>query len=96
MTAYVITDVAVSDPDKYKNYTALSPEAIASAGGEFLVRGGATEVLEGDFQPGRVVVARFESMQAARDFYHSALYTKARAEREGATSHFNMFIVEGV
>ena len=96
MAAYVITDVVVTDPNKYKNYAALSPGAIAAAGGEFLVRGGATEVLEGDFQPNRVVVARFESMQAARDFYHSALYTQARAEREGATRHFNMFIVEGV
>lgn len=96
MAAYVITDIQVTDPDKYKEYTALSPGAIKAAGGEFLVRGGETEVLEGDFRPGRVVVARFESMQAARDFYHSALYTEARAKRAGATSHFNMFIVQGV
>ncbi|MEZ5660692.1 MAG: DUF1330 domain-containing protein [Burkholderiaceae bacterium] len=96
MAAYVITDVQVSDPDKYKDYAALSPGAVKAAGGEFLVRGGATEVLEGNFQPGRVVVARFESVQAARDFYNSVLYTEARAKRAGATSHFNMFVVEGV
>ena len=96
MPAFVIADVKVSDPEQYKQYAALSPGAVKSAGGEFMVRGGATEVLEGSFTPGRVVVVRFESMQAARDFYHSALYTEARAKRAGAAEHFNMYIVEGV
>ena len=47
MTAYVITEIKVSDPEQYKGYQALSPGAVAAAGGEFLVRGGRTEVLEG-------------------------------------------------
>jgi len=86
MAAYVITDIKVSDVEKYKGYQALTPGAIAAAGGEFLARGGRTEVLEGDTEPGRVVVLRFDSMEAARAFYHSA----------GATERFNMFIVEGI
>ncbi len=96
MTAYVITEIKVSDPEQYKGYQALSPGAVAAAGGEFLVRGGRTEVLEGTHQPNRVVVLRFDSMEAARAFYHSALYTEARARRAGATEVFNMFVVEGV
>src|SRR5690606_1525705 len=51
MTAYVIADVKVSDPEKYKGYMALSPGAVAAAGGEFVVRGGAHEVLEGNWRP---------------------------------------------
>jgi uncharacterized protein (DUF1330 family) len=93
--AYVIADVAVSDPQQYKAYQALSPGAIAAAGGEFVVRGGRHETLEGDWTPGRVVVVRFASYEAARAFYDSTLYLAARAARAGATEHFNMIVVEG-
>ena len=96
MPAYVIADVSVSDPEQYKSYMALSPKAIAEAGGRFLVRGGRTETLEGDWTPGRLVVAEFADMDRARAFYDSALYRQARAERAGATHHFNMIVVEGV
>ncbi len=96
MAAYVIADIKVSDPEKYKGYQALTPGAIAAAGGEFLVRGGKLEVLEGNPEPGRVVVLRFETMEAARAFYESTGYVAARAARAGATERFNMFIVEGV
>jgi uncharacterized protein (DUF1330 family) len=93
--AYVIADVAVSDPERYKGYQALSPGAIAAAGGEFVVRGGRHQTLEGDWTPGRVVVVRFPSYEAARSFYDSALYVAAREKRAGATEHFNMIVVEG-
>ncbi|RPH40580.1 MAG: DUF1330 domain-containing protein [Burkholderiales bacterium] len=94
-SGYVIADVEVSDPERYKGYMALSPGAIAAAGGEFVVRGGRHETLEGDWVPGRVVVAKFPSFEAARAFYDSALYVAARAQRAGATKKFNLIVVEG-
>jgi len=94
--AYVIADVMVSDPQRYAAYTALSPGAVAAAGGEFLVRGGPHETFEGDWVPGRLVVVRFPSLQAARAFHGSARYAEARAQRVGATSRFNMVVVEGI
>jgi uncharacterized protein (DUF1330 family) len=94
--AYVIADVDVSDPEQYKAYMALSPGAIAAAGGEFVVRGGRHETLEGHWVPGRVVVVRFPSYEAAKAFYDSPPYLAARAARDGATRRFNMIIVEGV
>jgi uncharacterized protein (DUF1330 family) len=94
--AYVIADVDVSDPEQYKAYMALSPGAIAAAGGEFVVRGGRHETMEGHWVPGRVVVVRFPSYEAAKAFYDSPPYLAARAAREGATRRFNMIIVEGV
>ena len=96
MTAYVIAEVKVSDPQRYEGYKALSPGAIEAAGGRFLVRGGATEVLEGKWNPGRMVVVEFASMDAAKAFYDSALYLKAREARAGATELFDMICVEGV
>lgn len=96
MPAYVIGNIKVSDPEKYKQYTALTPQAIAAAGGEFVVRGGRTEVLEGDIEPNRVVVLKFASIEAAKAFYDSALYRQARDARAGATSIFNLYVVEGI
>jgi uncharacterized protein (DUF1330 family) len=96
MTAYVITDAKVSDVEKYEGYKSLTPAAIAAAGGEFLVRGGEHVVLEGNWNPTRVVMLKFGSMEAAKAFYDGELYRAARAKRAGATEFFNMIVVQGV
>ncbi|MCD6734343.1 MAG: DUF1330 domain-containing protein [Burkholderiaceae bacterium] len=96
MPAYVIADVKVTDPEKYKQYMALSPTAIEAAGGRFLVRGGQHEVFEGNWQPNRMVMVEFPDLAAARAFYDSARYREARARRAGATEFFNMVVVQGV
>jgi|SRR5690242_19345577 uncharacterized protein (DUF1330 family) len=93
MTAYVIAEMEVSDPEAYRKYMALTPAAIARHGGRFLVRGGPGEALEGA-PPNRIVVLAFDSMEAARRFYDSAEYRAARKEREGAATA-RLFIVEG-
>ena len=96
MAAYVIADVKVSDPEQYARYMALSPAAIAAAGGRFIVRGGAHESLEGPWRPNRLVILEFPDVAAARAFYDSQLYRHARDMRAGATEFFNMVVVEGV
>lgn len=93
MTAYVIAEVDVTDPETYKVYTALTPASIARHGGRFLVRGGPCETLEGD-SPKRIVVVEFDSVEAARRWYDSPDYTEARAIRERAAES-RLFIVEG-
>jgi len=96
MPAYVIADVKVTDPEQYKQYTALSPAAIEAAGGRFLVRGGQHQVFEGNWQPSRLVIVEFPDMATARAFYDSAKYREAKAKRAGATEFFNMVAVQGV
>ena len=95
MKAYLIARVKVTDPQKYKNYTALTPAAIAEFGGKFLVRGGQVETLEGEDENNRIVVLEFDSMDIARQFYQSELYTIAKAERAGA-AEAQFIIVEGI
>ena len=95
MSAYIIASVNVTDPDKYKNYMALSPAAIAADGGKFIVRGGNPEILEGDWSRPRVVIIEYPTREAAKAFYDSTLYVAARAEREGA-AEFSMIVVDGV
>ncbi len=94
--AYVILDMQISDTEQYKKYMADAPAAVAAFGGEYLVRGGQLEVLEGDWQPARIVMLRFPGFDAAKSFYDSEIYRTARAKRAGATAVFNLVLVEGV
>lgn len=95
MSGVLIAYVNVTDPEKYKNYTALTPGAIAHHGGEFLVRGGAVHTVEGRDEERRVVVVRFESVDKAKEFWTSPEYANARKERVGA-AEFDAVIVEGL
>ncbi len=94
MTAYIIADVQVTDPAQYEEYRKWASAAAREHGGEYIVRGGKTERLEGR-ETGRTVVLKFRSMDAARAFYDSDTYGKAREAREHAAV-MNMIIVEGV
>lgn len=94
-SAYIIANVDVTDPAQYEQYRKLSTLAMQAHGAEVCVRGGAVEVLEGDWSPTRLVVLKFPSTQAARAFYDSTEYSQARAAREGAAV-MRMLVVEGV
>ncbi len=95
MPGYLIAYVDVSDPEKYKNYTALTPAAVGAHGGEFVVRGGELATVEGPAESRRCVVIRFPSVEAAQAFWTSPEYTRAKQERAGAATMHAM-IVEGV
>ena len=95
MSAYIVVDGDVTDPVRYEAYKKLAQTAIAKHGGRYLVRGGETRVLEGDWQPNRIVLLEFPSANAIRRFYSSPEYKAARAQREGA-AQMNMIAVEGV
>jgi len=95
MPAYLIVETDITDPEQYEQYKAASPGAIAAGGGRFVVRGGETAVLEGDWHPKRLVVVEFPDLEAAKRFYDSPEYQAAKALREGA-AHLNMVAVEGV
>lgn len=93
---YVVVDMQISDLEQYKQYMAAAPAAVAAFGGEYLVRGGRFEVLEGAWQPTRMAMLRFPSYDQAKAFYDAEQYRAARAKRAGATEFFNMVLVEGV
>jgi uncharacterized protein (DUF1330 family) len=59
MTAYVIVDIEVTDPEGYKEYAKLAPEAVNLCGGKYLARGGANETLEGNWQAKHLVFLEF-------------------------------------
>jgi uncharacterized protein (DUF1330 family) len=94
--AYIIVDMKITDTEQYKQYMAAAPAAVAAAGGEYLVRGGRSEALEGNWQPSRMAMLRFPSYEAAKTFYDAELYRTAREKRAGTTEFFNMVLVDGV
>lgn len=93
MSAYVIAEVEVHDSEAYKTYQAPTAASVARHGGRFIVRGGPTEALEGA-PTKRIVVLEFDSVEAARRWYHSPDYAAARTIREKAATS-RLFIVEG-
>ena len=94
-SAYIIADVDVKDPAQYEEYKRLSSIAMKAHGAEVCVRGGNSEVLEGDWTPHRLVLLKFPSLEQARTFYSSAEYSAARRAREGVAV-MRMVLVEGV
>jgi uncharacterized protein (DUF1330 family) len=94
--AYLVVTMHITDPEQYKQYMAEAPAAVKAAGGEYIVRGGRHETLEGDWQPHRVALLKFPSYEHAKAFYDGEHYTRVRGLRKGATEYFNMVLVEGV
>jgi uncharacterized protein (DUF1330 family) len=95
MPAYVIVETEIHDPEQYEQYKAASPAAVAGGGGRFVVRGGELAVLEGDWQPTRLVVLEFEDLEAAKRWYESPEYQDAKKLRDGA-ANLRMVAVQGV
>jgi uncharacterized protein (DUF1330 family) len=86
MAGYLIARVEVTDPEKYKDYTDVTPGLIAKYGGRFIVRGGETVTLEGPAETGRVVVIEFDSLEQVKSFYESDDYQAAIKLRAGAAT----------
>jgi uncharacterized protein (DUF1330 family) len=96
MPAYVIAIVTEAhDDEALADYRRRNSAAVAAHGGRFLVRGGAMEVLEGDWAPLRVVVTEFDDVEAARRWYESDEYQAAIPIRQGASTT-GIIVVEGV
>ena len=95
MPAYVIAHIDVKDPARYEDYKKMSPVSIQKYGGRFIARGGKTEVLEGNWQPKRLVLLEFPSVERAREWWASEDYRPAKELRQ-ATSSGDMIVVEGL
>ena len=95
MAAYLIVDNEVTDQAGFNEYIEKIPNVITSHGGKYLVRGGATQLVEGPRTPHRVVVAEFESMEQVQGMVSSPEYVELSKIRERSTVTTTI-IVEGV
>ena len=95
MAAYAIADVEVTDPAKFQEYGSQVPATVEKYGGKYLVRGGAIEKAEGDWEPSRMAIIEFESMEQLKKWYHSQEYSGPMQLRH-QSANANVLFVEGV
>ena len=94
MPGYVIVESAILDPARFEEYKRAAAPTVARYGGRYLVRGGALSVVEGSWEPRRLVVLEFESVERARQWIQSPEYQAVKPLRLGA-AEFNVVLVEG-
>jgi uncharacterized protein (DUF1330 family) len=94
MPAYIIVDVDILDTTSYEEYKKLTPQSIYAYDGKFIVRGGVTEQLEGDWLPGRIVILEFPTIKRAKEWWSSVEYKPAKEIRQRAAKT-KMILVEG-
>jgi len=94
MTAYLIANVDVHDPDAYEAYRSRTGAIVERHGGRFIVRGGNVHHLEGEAWAHRLVIIQFANVEAAQGFYDSPEYQEVIPLRTRA-SNGALLIVEG-
>ena len=95
MAAYLISDGEVTDSALFAEFAEGILPVMDAHGGKYLVRGGATQVVGGDFTPHRLVVIEFESMERLQALIESPDYLRM-AEIRDKSSNSNTIIVDGV
>lgn len=95
MAAYIIVNLEVLDPVGYEEYRRMAPASIELYQGRYLIRGGAVEILEGEWPIQRLVVLEFPDAARAKAWWDSPEYRSARILRQ-KTARARMILVEGV
>ena len=93
MTAYVVNEIWVNDPETFQTYVAQVPAILAQYGGRYVVRSGATEAVHGD-PPGRIVILEFADRAAAFAWRASPEYSAILPIRD-ASSTSRVYVVDG-
>jgi uncharacterized protein (DUF1330 family) len=92
--AYVIVEIEVTDPVGYEEYKKQAAATVHKYGGKYIVRGGRTEVLEGNWKPKRIVILEFPTAERAKEWLNCAEYSEPRKLRH-KTAKTNMLVIEG-
>jgi len=95
MPAYAVVNVRrILENSEMTEYRSRVQATLDLYGGRFLVRGGVVEVREGEWNPERLVVIEFPSIQHARDWYDSPEY-RAIVGLRTRNSQTDFVFVEG-
>ncbi len=84
MPAYLVADIAVIDPAGIEEYARRAYPTLVAAGGHMLAASSPPQVLEGDWQPGVLVLIEFATAEKARQWLASPEYQPARQVRHQA------------
>ena len=95
MPAYLMVRAKVTDMKQYQEYMKLTPAILEKYGGRFIIRGGEKVILEGPEVTERMVMVKFDSVDAARRMYDSDEYQAAVKVRQGA-AEASFIVMEGL
>jgi uncharacterized protein (DUF1330 family) len=95
MSAYLLVEIEITDPETFEEYKRLVAPTIAAFGGRYLARGGELAPLEGGWEPGRLVIIEFPSMEGARAWWDSETYESLKPMRL-ASARSRLLLVEGI
>jgi len=95
MSAYIVAQIEITDPERYARYVQQVPATIAKFGGRYLARGGRSEALEGRQTGKRIAIVEFDSYERAKDWYESEDYAGPKTLRQGA-SISSLVLVDGI
>lgn len=94
MPAYMFVRCRIHDGKAFGAYAKRAGELVSQFGGQYVVRGGVNEMLEGDLGEGAFVISKWPSVQAARTFWDSPEYQEAKFLREGVCDA-DVMLIEG-
>ena len=95
MPAYVVVQISIHDSVTYEQYMKIAPPSIVAHSGRYIVRGGPSEVLEGSWQPRRLVILEFSNVEQARAWWDSPEYAPAKAVRQRCADT-EMLLIQGI
>ena len=92
---YVIAQLKVTNPENYKEYVAKVSEVVKKYDGEYLVRNGEYQSVEGEIKFPRLVVIKFPTYEKALEWYNSDEYKPIKKIRLENSEGSNI-IVKGI
>jgi uncharacterized protein (DUF1330 family) len=95
MAAYLIADVDVTDAAAFEEYKREVPATEQRYGGKYLARGGPTKLLEGVWEPHRLVIIEFPDMASLMEWYNSPEYSRLKAIRQ-RSAKTNIIALDGI
>jgi uncharacterized protein (DUF1330 family) len=95
MSAFIVVDTQIENPEEYKEYMKLAKPIAEKFGGNYRARGGDMDIRETDlWTPTRMVIIEFPDMAAARAFVDSEEYAPVRPLRRN-NAKCTLLILDG-
>ena len=95
MSGYFIIQINVTNTENYAEYIEKVTPIVKKFGGEYIVRGGQSENVEGNWPFQRTVVLKFPTYDMVKKWHNSDEYKPIKKIRED-NSECNAIIIEGL
>ncbi|QIL88478.1 DUF1330 domain-containing protein [Microbulbifer sp. SH-1] len=96
MSAFVIVDIKIRNPDEYRRYIELITPSVANYGGRYLVRGGKPQTLDGGWISERIVIMQYPSRERAQAWLADPALADIHNMRRNNSYQCDMLLCDGV